>query len=89
MSHSKRRSAPAARTTSGRLRTELGYSEWELVLGAFGFIGPTKRLDSVLQALADLYRRDPGTRARLLIVGERHAAELVVAPFAIELMRVM
>ena len=62
--------APAARATSAHLRTQLGYSESEVVLGAFGFIGPTKRLDSVLQALAEVYRKDPGTRARLLIVGE-------------------
>ena len=82
--HYSSEAAPAARATSERLRTELGYSEAELVLGAFGFIGPTKRLDSVLQALAELYRRDPGTRARLLIVGEGDPLEDRIRELGIE-----
>jgi len=76
--------APAARATSERLRAELGYSESDLVLGTFGFIGPTKRLDAVLQALAELYRRDSGTRVRLLIVGEGDPLEDRVRELGIE-----
>jgi glycosyltransferase involved in cell wall biosynthesis len=59
-------STPGARTG---MRAELGYAHGDFVLGAFGFIGPTKRMDAALDALACVRDRDPQTRARLLVVG--------------------
>jgi glycosyltransferase involved in cell wall biosynthesis len=56
--------------TSLRARAALGYSKEEVVFGAFGFIGPTKRLERVLDALAILKGRGETARIRLLIVGE-------------------
>jgi glycosyltransferase involved in cell wall biosynthesis len=53
-----------------RMREELGYGKADVVLGAFGFIGPTKRLDKVLEAMASLRRRGSAGALRLLIVGE-------------------
>ena len=53
-----------------RMREELGYGKGDFVLGAFGFIGPTKRLDKVLEAMALLRRRGGAGELRLLIVGE-------------------
>ena len=61
-------SAPSPGSRSA-MRAELGYAEGDFVLGAFGFIGPPKRMDAVLEALARVRDRDPQTRARLLVVG--------------------
>jgi len=61
---------PAPREAVVNLRRELGYADSDFVFGAFGFIGPTKRLDKVLQALAGLRKWDLPRRPRLLIVGE-------------------
>ena len=76
--------APHMRERSASLRAELGYSPSEFVLGAFGFIGPTKRLDAVLQALAQLSRGDSSTRARLLIVGEGDRLEDRIRELGVE-----
>lgn len=61
---------PASAGEIGELRAHLGFGESDLVFGAFGFIGPTKRLDKVLDAMALLRSRCAAERLRLLIVGE-------------------
>ncbi len=48
-------------------RRSLGIGQDELLLGCFGFIGPTKRLPTLFRALAGLKDR---LRFKLLIVGE-------------------
>jgi glycosyltransferase involved in cell wall biosynthesis len=53
-------------TDSGSVRAELGVPDDALLIGAFGFIGATKRLDALLRALERL-RND--VSFRLLIVG--------------------
>ena len=61
---------PPSREESQKMRSSLGYGESDVVFGAFGFIGPTKRLDKVLHALALLKDRGKASKLRLLIVGE-------------------
>src|SRR5262245_36128674 len=36
---------------SGALRSHLGFTESDIVIGTFGFIGPTKRIDKVFRAV--------------------------------------
>ena len=55
---------PETRTS---IRRSLGVDQDELLIGCFGFIGPTKRLSSVFKALALL---NGEIRFKLLIVGE-------------------
>lgn len=63
----------------GNLRAEMGYSDKDFVLGAFGFIGATKRLDQVMRAMASLRDRGLGEHLRLLIVGEGDSLDGMVA----------
>jgi glycosyltransferase involved in cell wall biosynthesis len=52
------------------LRHAYGFTTTDILFGAFGFIGPTKRLDKVLEAFRDVVARGNAANARLLIVGE-------------------
>jgi glycosyltransferase involved in cell wall biosynthesis len=58
---------PVGPTVREATRAELGIGPDTVVFGSFGFLGPTKRLPSVLAALA---RMGGGIDFRLLIVGE-------------------
>ncbi len=51
-----------------QIRSELGLSESQIVLGAAGRIEPQKRFDVLIEAFAFLHRQRPNTR--LLIAGE-------------------
>lgn len=62
--------AAPSRLDARSVRSALGFQERDFIFGAFGFIGPTKRIDRVLHALARMHRRDPQSPARLLVVGE-------------------
>jgi glycosyltransferase involved in cell wall biosynthesis len=64
------------------LRARLGLAEASLVIGAFGFIGPTKRMDSLFEALARLRRG--GLDARLLVVGVGDPIEERVAALGMQ-----
>lgn len=66
------------------LRRELEYSESDFVIGAFGFIGPTKRLDKVLRALAYLQGTEAGRRVRMLVVGEGDSLEESIRELGLE-----
>jgi glycosyltransferase involved in cell wall biosynthesis len=52
------------------LRRETGVGADEVLLGVFGFIGPTKRIGQVLQAVRRLLDENPRFPIRVLIVGE-------------------
>jgi glycosyltransferase involved in cell wall biosynthesis len=52
------------------LRPQLGLAETETVIGIFGFIGPTKRIDSVFRAVRAMLNETPNVPLRILIVGE-------------------
>jgi glycosyltransferase involved in cell wall biosynthesis len=55
---------------TGDLRDRLGIARGEIVVGVFGYLRPSKRIGSVLQAMPAL------RRARLLLVGEFVSPEL-------------
>jgi glycosyltransferase involved in cell wall biosynthesis len=65
--------APPEAQARSRLRAELGVAPDELLLGCFGFIGPTKRMSVVFEALARQ------RRCKLLIVGEGEALDGEIA----------
>jgi glycosyltransferase involved in cell wall biosynthesis len=52
------------------LRRSYGFATTDVLFGAFGFIGPTKRLDKVLEAFRSIVASGNAANARLLIVGE-------------------
>lgn len=52
------------------LRTELGVDQDDVLLGIFGFIGPSKRIEYVLRATRKALNRNPNLPIRILIVGE-------------------
>jgi glycosyltransferase involved in cell wall biosynthesis len=54
------------RQSQGR-RAELGVAPHEILIGSFGFVGPTKRLIPLLRAVARIKERCP---VKVLIVGE-------------------
>ena len=60
------------------VRAELGFETGDFVLGVFGFIGPTKRIEQVLEALARHAATEPGSRVKLLIVGEGEPIESAI-----------
>jgi glycosyltransferase involved in cell wall biosynthesis len=60
----------ARQTDSSALRSKLGLSEAEVVIGMFGFIGPTKRIDKVFRAVRTILDETPNLPVRILIVGE-------------------
>lgn len=53
-----------------KVRNEVGVGRGEVLLGIFGFIGPTKRIDQVLRAVKMLLMNNPKAPIRILIVGE-------------------
>jgi ADP-heptose:LPS heptosyltransferase/glycosyltransferase involved in cell wall biosynthesis len=53
-----------------RLREDIGVREDEILLGIFGFIGPTKRIEQILRAVRLLLDATPTLRLKILIVGE-------------------
>jgi glycosyltransferase involved in cell wall biosynthesis len=59
--------APDDAKSRAAIRGALGLGPGELLLGSFGFIGPTKRFPAILAALS---RLRPEFRFKLLIVGE-------------------
>jgi glycosyltransferase involved in cell wall biosynthesis len=60
----------ATQTRSRALRSNLGFDEAEIVIGMFGFIGPTKRIDKVFRAVRTILDETPNLKVRILIVGE-------------------
>jgi len=58
----------ACALSRAELKSALGFDPQGLLIGAFGFIAPPKRLDLALQAFARLRRTFP--RARFVCVGE-------------------
>src|SRR5262249_47730379 len=52
------------------LRPLLGLTDAETVIGIFGFIGPTKRIDRVFRAVRTILNETPNLPLRILIVGE-------------------
>jgi glycosyltransferase involved in cell wall biosynthesis len=69
---------------SAALRRRLGYGEEDFVFGAFGFIGPTKRLDKVLKALARLRDSRLRRQPRLLIVGDGESLDEHIRALGLE-----
>jgi glycosyltransferase involved in cell wall biosynthesis len=61
---------PLASADLAGIRVRHGIPEDATVFAAFGFIGPTKRLDKVLDAFQRLIRHTGRNTARLLIVGD-------------------
>src|SRR5215471_5780078 len=55
---------------SSALRSHLGFTETEIVIGIFGFIAPTKRIDKVFRAVRMMLDETPNLPLRILIVGE-------------------
>jgi ADP-heptose:LPS heptosyltransferase/glycosyltransferase involved in cell wall biosynthesis len=53
-----------------RLRKSIGVREDEILLGVFGFIGPTKRVGQFLRGVRRLLDASPDLPVRILIVGE-------------------
>jgi ADP-heptose:LPS heptosyltransferase/glycosyltransferase involved in cell wall biosynthesis len=53
-----------------RLRQNIGVREGEILLGIFGFIGPTKRIGQVLKGVRRLLNATPSLPVKILIVGE-------------------
>ena len=68
--HSAGAHPPPSAAETAAIRSELGYTDDSIVFGAFGFIGPTKRLDKVLEAFGRLAAQGAAQKARLLIVGD-------------------
>lgn len=68
--HYTREHPPASHDEALATRDALGYGGDDFVLGTFGFIGPTKRLESLLRAVAQVRDRGLPRRVRLLVVGE-------------------
>jgi glycosyltransferase involved in cell wall biosynthesis len=60
----------AATVDTVETRRALGLQEQDFVVGLFGFIGPTKRLPKVLDAVNRLRKESPETAWKVLIVGE-------------------
>lgn len=52
------------------LRSEIGVKADEVILGVFGYIGPTKRIGQVLKSVQKLLVENPSFPIRILIVGE-------------------
>ncbi|SED14962.1 Glycosyltransferase involved in cell wall bisynthesis [Rhizobiales bacterium GAS188] len=67
---------PGAPTTRAQCRSELGIEPDELIIGCFGYNGPTKRLPIVFEAVARLRERLP---CRVLVVGEADALNRDIA----------
>ena len=53
-----------------KVRNKVGVGRDEVLLGIFGFIGPTKRIDQILRAVKRLLMNNPGISVRILIIGE-------------------
>lgn len=53
-----------------QLRRAIGVNVDEVLLGVFGFVGPTKRIGQVLKAVRCLLNENPHLPIRILIVGE-------------------
>src|SRR5262245_60014009 len=60
----------ARQTSSSALRSNLGLAEAEIVIGMFGLIGPTKRIDKVFRAVRTMLDENPNLPVRILLVGE-------------------
>jgi glycosyltransferase involved in cell wall biosynthesis len=58
------------RKNSNVLRSHLKFTEADIVIGIFGFIGPTKRIDKVFRAVRTILDETPNLSVRILIVGE-------------------
>jgi len=61
---------PVMQMGSHALRSQLGFTEHEIVIGVFGFIGPTKRIDKLFQAVRAILNETPDLPLKILIVGE-------------------
>src|SRR5215471_4500052 len=55
---------------SSALRSHLGFTEADIVIGIFGFIGPPKRIDKLFRAVRTILDETPNLPLRILIVGE-------------------
>ncbi len=64
---------PASRRSRAEARQAIGVDAGDLVLLFFGYIRPYKGLDTLLDAFAEVARREP--RARLVIAGRPHTPE--------------
>jgi glycosyltransferase involved in cell wall biosynthesis len=67
------------------LRLKYGLQEGCVVFGAFGFIGPTKRLDNVLHALHRVTADGRLSNIRLLVVGEGDSIDELVREHGLEM----
>jgi glycosyltransferase involved in cell wall biosynthesis len=61
------------------LRGQLGVGAYDLLLGIFGFIGPTKRISQVLQAVRALLDAKPLLSAKILVIGEGDSLKTEIA----------
>lgn len=66
-----------------KLRNDLGVSEGQILIGTFGFIGPTKRMNKLLEALHKIKKKSPKIQFKLLIVGEGDNLDEVVHNFGL------
>src|SRR5262249_31986777 len=55
---------------SAALKSHLGVTDSDIVIGIFGFVAPTKRIDKVFQAVRIILDETPNLPVRILIVGE-------------------
>jgi glycosyltransferase involved in cell wall biosynthesis len=53
-----------------KIRNKVGVGKDDVLIGIFGFIGPTKRIGQVLRAVKMFMTNNPETPVRILIVGE-------------------
>jgi glycosyltransferase involved in cell wall biosynthesis len=56
-------------------RKMLGFSDEDIVITTFGFIGPTKLSQEVLDAFIGVLNREPNKKMFLIFVGENHSGE--------------
>lgn len=72
---------PAKPGEAARIRAEFHIAEDALLIGCFGFIGPTKRMKVLFQALARIKSR---IRCKLLVIGEGEPIDADIAAAGVE-----
>ena len=65
------------------LRSQLGVGADELLLGIFGFIGPTKRIGQVLQAVRAMLDEKPKLPIKIVIIGEGDSLKAEIAQYCL------
>jgi glycosyltransferase involved in cell wall biosynthesis len=62
-----------------KAKNDIGINTNEILIGIFGFIGPTKRIDKVLQAVRRLCEENSHAKIRILIIGEGNSLKKEIA----------